>query len=62
MKLRVYLDTSVVSAYCDERAHERMLETREFWFRLDEFEVSVSMLVQQENEQTLDAERRSYFL
>ncbi len=45
MKLRVYLDTSVLSAYFDERTPDRMVETRVFWVRLSEFEVSTSTLV-----------------
>ena len=57
MKTRVYLDTSVVSAYHDERAIVRMSETQEFWGRLGEFEVSVSSLVREEIEQTADPER-----
>ncbi len=44
MKLRVYLDTSVVSAYVDERLPERRRATLAFWERLAEYEVSVSEL------------------
>lgn len=62
MKLRVYLDTSVLSAYCDERAPERMAETREFWARLAEAEASISDLVLDEVERTPDESRRSVML
>ncbi len=62
MKLRIYIDTSVVSAYCDERAPERMAETREFWSKLLEFEASTSDLVREEIERTPDDERRSLML
>lgn len=62
MKLRIYIDTSVISAYCDERAPERMAETREFWARLQEFEAYTSDLVREEIERTPDNERRSLML
>jgi predicted nucleic acid-binding protein len=57
MKLRVYLDTSVISAYFDDRTPERMAETRAFWQRLSEFEVSTSALVRDEIEQTTDIKK-----
>lgn len=59
MKLRLYLDTSVLSAYCDERAPERMAYTQEFWSTLGRYEVTVSALVREEIERTLDPDRRS---
>ena len=62
MKLRVYLDTSVISAYFDDRAPDRMAETRTFWLRLSEFEVSTSALVREEIERTLDPGRREQML
>jgi hypothetical protein len=37
MKLRVYLDTSVISAYYDIRAPERQAVTHEFWAQLKDF-------------------------
>ena len=58
MKLRVYLDTSVISAYFDDRAPDRMAETRAFWSKLPQFEVSTSALVREEIERTPDARRR----
>lgn len=44
MKLRLYLDTSVISACVDDRMPERRRATVEFWNRLPEFDVSVSEL------------------
>ncbi len=58
MKLRVYLDTSVVSALHDYRDATRQRETVEFWKRLDEFEVSASDLTRQELEQVADSDLR----
>jgi len=48
VKLRVYLDTSVFSAYLDVRAPERQRDTREFWERLSEFEAATSEVARQE--------------
>lgn len=59
MKLRIYIDTSVLSAYFDERTPERLAETREFWTRLLEFEAQTSDLVVEEIEQTSNSDRRS---
>jgi len=42
MKLRVYLDTSVFSAYYDERVTDRQAATEEFWARSGEFELVTS--------------------
>ncbi len=44
MRLRLYLDTSVVSAYVDERLPERRQATIDFWTRLGEYDVSISEL------------------
>jgi predicted nucleic acid-binding protein len=44
MKLRLYLDTSVISACVDDRMPERRRATVEFWNRLPEFDVSISEL------------------
>ena len=45
MKQTVYLDTSVPSAYYDERNLERQRFTREFWKKLVGFDVFISSLV-----------------
>ncbi len=42
MKLRVYLDTSVLSALFDTRMPERQLLTQEFWVKRTEFELGTS--------------------
>lgn len=61
MKLRVYLDTSVFSAYYDDRVTDRQAETEEFWSRLGEFDAATSELAQQELAQTSDSTRRAQF-
>ena len=44
MRLRLYLDTSVISAYVDERLPERQRATLEFWERLGGYDVAISEL------------------
>ena len=58
MKPRLYLDTSVVSAYVDERAPERQEATIEFWGRLADFDVAISELTRVEIQATEDSELR----
>ena len=60
--LRVYLDTSVFSAYEDDRVPERQAETRVFFARRSEFEVSTSELARRELERTPDPSRRDALL
>jgi predicted nucleic acid-binding protein len=48
MKPRVYLDTSVISAYFDTRTPERMALTRAAWERFEECEMFLSDLVTEE--------------
>ena len=62
MKLRVYLDTSVFSAYLDERLPDRQAETVEFWERLAHFEVTTSEMCRTEMEATPDETRRAELL
>jgi predicted nucleic acid-binding protein len=62
MRLRLYLDTSVISACVDERTPERLEETRGFWKRLGEFDVTTSDLVRQEIGRTGDDAQRSAML
>ena len=52
MKLRVYLDTSVFSAYYDDRLMDRKAETEQFWKRLNQFEVSTSEIAKEELTET----------
>jgi hypothetical protein len=45
MSIRIYLDTSVVSARMDDRLPERRRATVEFWERLAEYEDAISELI-----------------
>ncbi len=58
MKLRIYLDTSVISAYVDDRLPERKRATIDFWERLQEYEVAISELTVAEVQDTEEADRR----
>ena len=58
MRLRLYLDTSVISAYFDRRRAERQDETRALWRQIDQFEVSISDLTEVELRQTADERMR----
>lgn len=58
MKLRIYLDTSVFSAYHDSRFADRARLTVEFWRRLHEYEASTSELTRREMDLTRDAALR----
>ena len=56
---RVYLDTTVPSAYIDARAPDRQRLTVEFWHtRLSSYEPVISAIVTAEIHDTPDAERR----
>lgn len=61
MKLRVYLDTSVFSAYCDERVPDRQTSTHEFWQRFEEFEVTTSELAVEELRQAAEKALQTEF-
>lgn len=58
MRLRLYPDTSVISAYFDARRPERQAETQAFWRQLPQFEVSISDLTAVELRGTADARLR----
>lgn len=62
MKLRVYLDTSVVSAAEDVRTPERQAQTLLFLARASEFDFATSDLTRQELEATADPQRRDRLL
>ncbi len=62
MALKIYLDTSVYSAFFDDRAPDRMLLTRQFWQQIDRFEAKTSELTRRELEQTFDPVRRKDML
>ena len=44
-KEKLYFDTSVPSAYYDKRTKERMEFTKEFWVKVDGYELYISTLV-----------------
>ena len=54
MRVRLYLDTSVVSARVDDRLPERKRATVDFWGRLAEYEVAISELTLTEIQATAD--------
>ena len=58
LRLRLYLDTSVISAYFDARRPERQAETGVFWQQLPEFDVSISDLTEVELRETADEQLR----
>lgn len=62
MRLRVYLDTSVLSVYLDDRTPDRRDETRLFWARLSEFEASTSELTREELALTPDEGKREQLI
>jgi predicted nucleic acid-binding protein len=62
LKLRIYLDTSVFSAYLDERSPERRAQTAEFWKRLHQYEFSTSELARVELSRTPDLDHRGKLL
>ena len=58
MKLKIYLDTSVFSAYFADRAQDRRAQTVEFWERIPAFDTCTSYLAREELGKTPNAERR----
>ncbi|MBI4557144.1 MAG: PIN domain-containing protein [Candidatus Hydrogenedentes bacterium] len=48
MKPRIYLDTSIVSAYFDVRTPDRMAVTREFWVQSGKYALAASTLTLEE--------------
>jgi predicted nucleic acid-binding protein len=62
VRLRVYLDTSVISAYFDERRPERRTDTLVFWQSLDHFDVYISELTEAELRETTDEALRQQML
>jgi predicted nucleic acid-binding protein len=59
IKPKVYLDTTVPSAYHDDRTPDRQRLTKQFWTeRLPDFECVISTIVLIEINDTPDAERR----
>lgn len=62
MKLQVYLDTSVFSAYFDSRTTDRQRETEAFWARRADFDLATSELARDELRQAPDPTHRRRFL
>ena len=62
MKQTAYLDTSVPSAYYDDRNIERQRLTREFWKKLSAFDVFISSLVLTEIEGLKDDSKKRLLL
>lgn len=60
--IRVYLDTSVVSAYFDSRDPTRQELTQRSWAELSRFQPVISELVLQEVQATTDDSRRKTML
>lgn len=58
-KLKCYLDTSIISAYYDERDLEKKEKTIEMWKELINYEVYISELVVAELERDKDIKKRS---
>ena len=61
-KLELYLDTSVISAYIDERDAVRQEMTRRFWLELPYYAGHICPIVLDEISKTLDAARREQML
>ena len=45
MKIKIYLDTTIVSALFDIRTPERMSQTHQFWEQINNYDVYISDLV-----------------
>lgn len=61
-RVDIYLDTSVPNAYFDFNKIERQKETREFWNRLNQYEVYISDFVLKEIEKTQQKKRKKDLL
>lgn len=56
-KKKIYLDTSVISAYYDVRQPERMALTQDFWRNINQYEVCVSRIVMAEIDKWIGNEK-----
>jgi predicted nucleic acid-binding protein len=59
MKLKIYIDTSVFSAFFDDRAPDRKALTEQFWQTLSTYDSSISSLAVDELRQTNDLQLRA---
>ena len=57
-KLKIYLDTSVFSAYYDDRVEVRLEQTKRFWVKLVEYDKYISEIVLDELNAVTDDELR----
>lgn len=57
MRQRLYLDTSTISAYHDERQPLRQRQTQRFWATLSQWDVFISALVTDEIQACSDPQR-----
>lgn len=58
-KQNIYLDTSVISAFFDERAPDRQKLTQAFWkYRMRDFDPALSEIVMKEIRDTSDGAKR----
>jgi predicted nucleic acid-binding protein len=57
-KLKIYLDTSVFSAYYDDRTKLRQEQTKRFWVKLKEYDKYISEIVLDELNAVSDDELR----
>lgn len=62
MKLKILLDTSVISAYFDERQPERMFLTRDFWKSIEDYQVYISEITLKEIGYITDKKLKANFL
>lgn len=59
--IKIYLDTSVISALFDTRTPERQRLTEKAWITFKDYEVYISEKVLQEINQTNDSQKRALF-
>lgn len=60
--MKILLDTSVISAYFDERQSERMALTKDFWKIIKRHQIFVSEITIQEINLITDGDLKSNFL
>ncbi|HDH04394.1 MAG TPA: PIN domain-containing protein [Nitrospirae bacterium] len=61
-KLKLYLDTSVPNAYVDDKNPVRQGVTKDFWARLDRYNIFTSELVVEEIEATGNINKKNQLL
>lgn len=62
MKQTLYLDTSVISAYYDDREPEKQEQTKEFWKKLAEYQTFTSEIAVREIRENKDLKRKEKLL